>query len=622
MTSGNKKHESGKRSLSPGFMPGRPGAWGQRLEKSNIKDAKKLLKRIWLELLSAHKNTLGIVIALSITSSVLGLVGPYLIGRAINSFVNAEPFEYSIMILAGLLLAYVFGSLLMWIQGYMMAGLAQKVVANFRHTIFVKIQTLPIKFFDSRPHGELMSRLTNDIDNISNVLGGTVIQVFSSAITVVGALSMMIWLNPILTLVGLIFIPVGFVATAKIAVYTRKYFMKSHQDLGALNAYIEEIITGQRVVKAYAQESECQVKFNEFNSELKKSNLKAQIFTGLIPPIMNLLNNMSIVMIAATGGYLIVAGMANVGMIASFLNYSRQFTWPLNELANQFNMIQSALAGAERVYEIMDMTPEGIDENKLSSFNGVTDSITFDEVSFGYVDNINVLKNISIDVRAGQTIALVGPTGAGKTTIANLLTRFYDVNDGSINLDGKDIRTFQRTSLRDMVSLVLQDTFLFTDSVKANIRYGKPDATEQEIENAARLANADSFIRRLPESYDTMIAEGGDNLSQGQRQLIAIARAVLANPSVLILDEATSNVDTRTELKIRNAMHELLKGRTAFVIAHRLSTVRNADQILFINDGEIIEKGTHEDLIKASGAYSKLYYSQFSMIPAKAVKAV
>ncbi len=460
-----------------------------------------------------------------------------------------------------------------------------------------------------------MSRLTNDMDNISNVLGGTIVQVFSSVITLIGALGMMLWLNPLLTVAGLVFVPVGFVFTAKIAAYTRKFFKASQQDLGALNAYIEEIITAQRVVKVFAREHFCLTQFVELNNGLKKSNVYAQIFAGVIPPIMNMMNNLSLVMIATTGGWMVVAGTASLGTIASFLNYSRQFSWPLNEIANQFNMLQSALAGAERVYEIMDHSPESIDEHDAIKLNEVSQGIRFENVSFGYVDDSTVLQNINLAVKAGETIALVGPTGAGKTTIANLLTRFYDVNEGIISIDGSDIKTISRKSLRNIMALVLQDTYLFSDTVRSNIRYGRPDATDQELEHAARLANADNFIRMLPSGYDTVLSEGGENLSHGQRQLLAIARAILADPEVLILDEATSNVDTLTEMHIREAMQQLMKGRTSFVIAHRLSTVRNANQIVVINGGRVLEKGNHEDLLKAKGFYYNLYNSQFKRLP-------
>lgn len=614
MKNDNKSAEAtSRRSSSGAFMM--PRHWGSGSPPPKIKDVRTILMRLWRELLIKHKAMIALVFVMTVISSILGLTGPYLIGLAINAFVERRSAYVIITILSGMLAVYSVSAFFSWLQSYIMAGISQKAITEFRGKVFSKLHTLSIKYFDSKPHGELMSRLTNDMDNISNVLGGTIVQVFSSVITLIGALGMMLWLNPLLTVAGLVFVPVGFVFTAKIAAYTRKFFKASQQDLGALNAYIEEIITAQRVVKVFAREHFCLTQFVELNNGLKKSNVYAQIFAGVIPPIMNMMNNLSLVMIATTGGWMVVAGTASLGTIASFLNYSRQFSWPLNEIANQFNMLQSALAGAERVYEIMDHSPESIDEHDAIKLNEVSQGIRFENVSFGYVDDSTVLQNINLAVKAGETIALVGPTGAGKTTIANLLTRFYDVNEGIISIDGSDIKTISRKSLRNIMALVLQDTYLFSDTVRSNIRYGRPDATDQELEHAARLANADNFIRMLPSGYDTVLSEGGENLSHGQRQLLAIARAILADPEVLILDEATSNVDTLTEMHIREAMQQLMKGRTSFVIAHRLSTVRNANQIVVINGGRVLEKGNHEDLLKAKGFYYNLYNSQFKRLP-------
>jgi ATP-binding cassette subfamily B protein len=591
-----------------------PRHWGSSSPQPKVKDVRGILMRLWRELLTKHKAMIILVFVMTVISSILGLTGPFLIGLAINAFVEKRDAYVIVAILSGMLTVYSISALFSWLQSYIMAGISQKAVTEFRGKVFTKLQTLPVKFFDSKPHGELMSRLTNDMDNISNVLGGTILQVFSSAITVIGALGMMLWLNPLLTFAGLFFVPAGFIVTGKIATYTRKFFIASQKDLGALNANIEEIISAQKVVKVFAREQYYIQQFVGLNDTLKKSNVYAQIFAGVIPPIMNMLNNLSLVMIAATGGWMVISGTATLGTIGSFLNYSRQFSWPLNEIANQFNMVQSALAGAERVYEIMDQSPESIDESNAIILNDVSQGIRFDNVSFGYVDDLAVLQNIDLAVNAGETIALVGPTGAGKTTIANLLTRFYDVNEGSISIDDSDIKTINRKSLRSIMALVLQDTYLFSDTVRSNILYGRPDATDQELEQAARLANADNFIRMLPLGYDTVLSEGGENLSHGQRQLLAIARAILADPEVLILDEATSNVDTLTELHIREAMQKLMKGRTSFVIAHRLSTVQNADQIVVINGGKVLEKGNHEDLLKAKGFYYNLYNNQFKRL--------
>lgn len=614
MKDGSRSTEStSRRPAAGGFMM--PRHWGSGSPPPRVKNVKSILMRLWRELLLKHKARICLVFAMTMISSILGLTGPFLIGLAINAFVEGSTVYVIATILLGMLAVNSISALFSWLQSYIMAGISQKAVTEFRGKALSKLHTLPVKYFDNKPHGELMSRLTNDMDSIGNVLGGTIVQVFSSAITVTGALGMMLWLNPLLTFAGLFFVPVGFFITGRIAAYTRKFFMASQQDLGALNAYIEEIITAQRVVKVFARERFCAQQFDGLNNTLKKSNVYAQIFAGIIPPIMNMLNNLSLVMIAATGGWMVVTGAATLGTIASFLNYSRQFSWPLNEIANQFNLVQSALAGAERVYEIMDQNPESIDEIDTIKLTDISKEIRFENVSFGYADDSIVLQNINLAVKAGETIALVGPTGAGKTTIANLLTRFYDVNEGCISIDGSDIKNISRKSLRNIMALVLQDTYLFSDSVKSNIRYGRPGASDQELEHAARLANADSFIRMLPSGYDTVLSEGAENLSHGQRQLLAIARAILADPEVLILDEATSNVDTLTEMHIREAMQQLMKGRTSFVIAHRLSTVRNADQIVVINGGKVLERGNHEDLLKAKGFYYSLYNSQFKLLP-------
>ncbi|HHY22969.1 MAG TPA: ABC transporter ATP-binding protein, partial [Clostridiaceae bacterium] len=392
---------------------------------------------------------------------------------------------------------------------------------------------------------------------------------------------------------------------------TRKLFVTQQKELGELNGFIEEIVSGQRVVKAFSREKKTIEEFGEINNRLRDAGIKAQIYSGVVPPLMNVINRLSFALVAGAGGWLVIKGAITIGVIASFINYSKHFARPINQIANQFNMIQAALAGAERVFEIMDEVPEIIDEPDSIILDDIKGQVIFDDVYFEYKKDVPVLKNINLEALPGQTIALVGPTGAGKTTIVNLLMRFYDVNDGSIMMDGIDIRELKLDYLRSSLGMVLQDTYLFSDTVRENIRYGRLEASDEEVEEAARLANAHSFIHRLPDGYDTKVTEGGSNLSQGQRQLITIARAILADPEILILDEATSSVDTMTEMKIQEAMLSLMKGRTSFVIAHRLSTIREADQILVINSGEIIEKGTHEELMETQGFYYNLYMSQF-----------
>lgn len=599
------------RPLGPGAGFGRGRPHHERFAPGpEVKNARGTLKRLW-KYLRHKKAALSSVLMMVALSAAFNLTGPLLIGRAIDDYIIPGDIQGLIGISMLMLVVYVLGALSTWLQNHIMVGVAQETVREIRKDVFEKVQVLPLSFFDSRLHGDLMSRLTNDVENISNTLNTSVTQLFSSIITFAGTLVMMLYLSPLLTLLTMLVIPAMFFCTGRIAGRTRTLFVEQQKKLGQLNGLIEETISGQKVVKLFCREEDNIQEFEKCNHQLKAVAIRAQIFSGIIPPLMNLLNNISFAIVAGAGGYLAVQNIITVGVIASFLNYSRQFSRPLNELANQFNMIQVALAGAERVFEVMDEDPEPADEPDAPALNEVAGAVTFEDVSFSYQKDSPVLKNINLDVRPGQTIALVGPTGAGKTTIVNLLTRFYDIDRGTITVEGKDIRRVQRNSLRSALGIVLQDTYLFSESVRENIRYGRLDATDEEVERAARLANADHFIRRLPQGYDTILTENGANLSQGQRQLLAIARAILADPAILVLDEATSNVDTRTEFYIQQAMLTLMKGRTSFVIAHRLSTVRNADLILVINGGEIIEKGTHEELLKQKGFYYHLYYSQF-----------
>jgi len=586
------------------------GRHSRFLPGAKAKNVKGTLKRLW-SYLSLKKGSLIMALFFVALSSALALVGPLLIGIAIDNYIIPKNFR-GLMGMSLLMLAvYVLGALSTWLQNYIMIGVVQGTVKEIRKELFDKLQSLPLSFFDTRPHGDLMSRLTNDVENISSTLNTSVTQMFSSLITFIGAIIMMLYLSPLLTLLTMIIIPVMLFFTGKISKRTRKFFSEQQQFLGQLNGLIEETISGQKVVKVFCHEAENIEEFEKNNKKLKSVAIRAQIFSGIVPPFMGMLNNIGFAIVAGAGGYLAIKQVITVGVIASFINYSKQFSRPLNELANQFNMIQSALAGAERVFEIMDENPEPPDEPGAFTFNEIAGAVKFDDVSFGYKKDTPVLKNINLDVKPGQMIALVGPTGAGKTTIVNLLMRFYDVDKGTITIDGRDIRTVRRDSLRSSLGIVLQDTYLFSESVRENIRYGRLNATDEEVERAARLANAHQFICRLPQGYDTVLSEDGGNLSQGQKQLLTIARAILADPAILILDEATSSVDTRTELHIQEAMLTLMKGRTSFVIAHRLSTIRNADMILVINGGEIIERGSHKELLDQKGFYYSLYNSQF-----------
>lgn len=575
---------------------------------AKARDFKGTFKRLW-DFLRKQKRQLFVVFLMVAASSALSLAGPYLIGRGIDAMAGGRggvDFLHLRRIVMGLLAIYGVSALLTWLQTYTMAAISQNTVRELREKLFSKVQTLPLSFFDTRPHGELMSRLTNDVENINNTLNQSITQFFSSLITVIGSLLMMLLLSPILTILSLVSIPLGIFLTAKIAGRTRNYFSAQQSKLGELNGFIEETISGQRVVKAFAREEKTIDHFNQVNNHLRDVGIRAQIFSGLIPPLMLVINNLSFALVAGAGGWLAVKGALTVGVIASFLNYSRQFARPINEIANQFNLIQSALAGAERVFEIMDQQPEVKDLPEAYRPRKIAGEVEFRNVSFSYQRDVPVLKNINLVAKPGQRIALVGPTGAGKTTIINLLTRFYEVDEGVILIAGREIKTISKDSLRSSLGIVLQDAYLFSDTVRENIRYGNLDATDSQVEKAARLANADGFIQRLPHGYDTVLAEDGGNLSQGQRQLLTIARAILADPAILVLDEATSSVDTRTEMHIQEAMEKLMHGRTSFVIAHRLSTIRDADEILVINRGGIVERGTHAQLLAAKGFYYTL----------------
>ncbi|MBL7201084.1 MAG: ABC transporter ATP-binding protein [Anaerolineae bacterium] len=588
---------------------GGPGGHLMR-PKERAKDTRGTLLRIW-GYLKRQKRSLLITAALVAASSGLGLLGPYLMGVAIDSYIlkgDLPGLARTALLMAAL---YLGSSVTTWLEAYVMAAAAQRAVRDIRDDLFAKLQTLSLRFFDQRTHGELMSRLANDVENISAVLSSSVTQLLSSALSVSGVAVMMFVINVRLALVSLVTIPLMMLVSQWVAKRTRQGFREQQEHLGALNGIIEETVTGQRVVKAYVREEAVIAEFEVSNSKLRQAATNARIFAGTIGPMTNFINNVGFAIVAGAGGWMAVQGLATVGTIASFVNYARQFARPLNQVANLYSSIQSALAGAERVFEILDEVPELPDAPDARPLENVRGEVVFDDVCFSYKAGVPVLKHVSLRAEPGQTIALVGPTGAGKTTIVNLLTRFYDIDSGRITVDGSDVRQVKKDDLRRTLGIVLQDTFLFSESVMDNIRYGRLDATDGEVIAAARLANADQFIHRLPQSYDTPLSERGSNLSQGQRQLLAIARAILADPGILVLDEATSSVDTRTEKHIQEAMLRLMEGRTSFVIAHRLSTVRDADTILVINDGEIIERGTHEELLEAQGFYHNLYVSQF-----------
>jgi len=496
-------------------------------------------------------------------------------------------------------------------QGMVMVNVSQEIMRKLREDLFGHLQTLSLSFFDRHPHGELMSRLTNDLDSISRVLSQNITQLFSGLISLAGVLIMMFVINWRLALGSLIVFPIMMWLVGFVGKRTRGGFREYQRAIGQLNGNLEEMFGGQRVIVAYGRQSAMLEDFDEANESVKHAGIRAQTYAMLVPPLMGILSNANIAIVAGLGGWMTLRGLATIGTIAAFYLYSRRFAAPLRQLANLYNQVQSALAGAERVHEILAQQPEVLDEPGARILRDVEGHVQFDEADFSYVPGVPVLKRVCLDVRAGQTVALVGPTGAGKTTIINLLTRFYDLDSGAIRVDGCDIRDLQKASLRRALGIVLQDTFLFSESVMENIRYGRLDATDDEVVATACLANADHFIRRLPRGYDTALSERGSNLSQGQRQLLAIARAILADPAILVLDEATSSVDTRTERTIQQALLSLMEGRTSFVIAHRLSTIRTADLILVVDEGKIIERGTHAELLSQQGFYHNLYMSQF-----------
>ncbi|MCD2347129.1 ABC transporter ATP-binding protein [Clostridium guangxiense] len=593
----------------PGFRGGRRNM-GPVERPKNFKDT---LKRLW-SYFGTERKTLMIIFLLVIIDSAVTLFGPYFIGRSVDAIsLKGSRVDFNlltIMILA-LTISYLSDAALTLIQGFLVASSSQRIVKNMRDNLFFKLQKLPVMFFDTNSHGDIMSRLSNDIDNVSTTISQSAIQLMSGVITIVGSLIMMIILSPILTFASLITVPLVFLLTKSIARKTGKLFKNQQMELGRLNGHIEENISGIHVVKAFNHEEKTIKEFDSINNRLCEVGLKAQIFSGFLMPIMNVINNIGFAAVAGIGGVLAVKDMITVGVIASFLSYSRQFVRPLNNLANVFNTLQSAVAGAERVFEILDENEETEDAADSKTIDKIKGDVKFENVYFGYRKDIDILKDINFEAKRGETIALVGPTGAGKTTIVNLLTRFYDVTKGRVFIDGIDIRDFTRDSLRRCFGIVLQDTYLFTGTIKENIKYGNLAASDDEVKMAAKMANAHEFIKRLPNGYDTILSESGSNLSQGQRQLLAIARAILTNPSILILDEATSSVDTRTELRIQEAMLKLMDGRTSFIIAHRLSTIREAHKIMVIDNGTITEMGTHDELIAKKGKYYHMYFNQF-----------
>ncbi|MEK5531731.1 ABC transporter ATP-binding protein [Viridibacillus sp. FSL R5-0468] len=564
------------------------------------------LGHIW-RIVDEQRALLIIVLFMVVASSVFSLLGPYLIGKIIDNHIMKAQFAGLSKLIFGLIAIYIGLSLSLFLQNYWMIGIAQQTIYRMRTGLFTKLQKLPISFFDKRQHGELMSRMTNDIENVSSTLNSTFIQVFSSVLTLVGTLVVMLSMSPLLTLLTMIIIPVMFVATRWITRRTGKLFKEQQRALGALNGMIEESISGQRIVKAFSQEPRMIEEFAEKSTKLRQIGFWSNVYSGGIPKVMNLLNNASFAIVAGVGGLLALKGQVTIGTIVIFSEYARQFTRPLNDLANQFNNVLSAIAGAERVFGIMNEE----EEKDLASdkvIHQLQGDVKFNNVSFKYeqTDATHTIKNVSFHVEAGQTAALVGATGAGKTTILQLLARYYEVNNGEITIDDTPIQAISRQNLRSQMAFVLQDPFLFEETVRENIRYGQLNATDEEVEEAARKANAHDFIMKLKNGYDTFLTADGAEISQGQKQLLSIARALVADPVILLLDEATSSIDTVTELKIQEALERLMKGRTSFVIAHRLNTVRQADIVFVMQQGELVEAGTQQELTEKQGIYYKM----------------
>ncbi|MCS7463921.1 ABC transporter ATP-binding protein/permease [Paenibacillus doosanensis] len=600
--------------LLPGG-PGRPGGFGNNRRGPVVKpkNFKGTLKRIW-QFVGTQRKRLTLVFIIILIDAIVTLTGPYIIGRAVDAMTaehGGVQFQLLELTILALTAAYLTDGVLTFLQSWFMAGISQRIVGNLRTTLFAKLQKLPLSFFDSRPHGDVMSRLSNDIDNVSNTISQSTTQLMSGTIALVGSLTMMIVLSPLLTLATLITVPLVYLLGRTITRKTSVLFKEQQAQLGKLNGHIEETISGIHIVKAFNHEEKAIHEFDEVNGKLYEVGLKAQIFSGFLMPLLAVINNIGFAAVAIVGGVLAVQGHITVGVIASFLSYSRQFVRPLNEMANTYNILQSGVAGAERVFEVLDEKEEPDDKPGAIELRNPKGDVVFRDVSFGYRPDVPILKHVDFHSEKGSSTALVGPTGAGKTTIVNLVTRFYDVTEGTIFIDGRDIRDYTRDSLRRCFGIVLQDTYLFSGTIKENIKYGKSDASDEEVEAAARMANADAFIKRLPKQYETVLSENGGNLSQGQRQLLAIARVILAKPSILILDEATSSIDTRTELHIQDALLNIMKGRTSFIIAHRLNTIRDADEIMVIDHGEIVEQGSHDRLIDRQGTYYRMFFNQF-----------
>ena len=603
--------------LRPGGHHGGPGArFANPIEKpkSGFKSFIRLAKYV-----SSSKGYLITLIVVMVALSALSLISPIYLKNAIDTISVTKDglainFQTLYKWIFMLLLVYVLTVIATFIQNIVSAKLSVVTVKKMRNDLFSKIARLPISFVDRHPHGDIMSRMTNDIENISQTVSQSISSFFSSVITIIGTFIIMLYFSPILTGVSMISIVLTVLTTTFLSKYMRKYFPMQQTLIGNINSIVEETITGYQTVISYQKEEKLRENFEKQNLQLRKIGIKAQIFGGVMGPFMNVIGNIGFLLIASVGGYLAFKNVVSIGIISAFITYSKQFNRPINELANQYAQIQTAIAGAERVFDIMDIENETDLGKAPFEIEDVLGEIKFSNVNFSYLKDKPVLKDFTLDIKPGQKIALVGATGSGKTTIVNLLTRFYEIDSGKITLDGLDIRDIPKDKLRKTIAIVLQDTIIFSDTIKNNIKYGKETASEPEILNAAKVAGVDHFANINKEGYETVLTESGSNLSQGQRQLISIARAVLADPKILILDEATSNIDTRTEMNIQKSMIALMKNRTSIIIAHRLSTIRDADKIIVIDNGRIVETGNHDELLNQKGCYYRLYQDQFAGI--------
>lgn len=643
-----QKNDQKKKPIRQGFGGGRGGV-GAPIEKP--RNFMGSLKRL-LGYLKPQLIPLIIVIVFAVVSTIFMIIAPKMLGKATNVLfegiigkmmppnmtkdqaieflkfsgrdqiaqmlgpMNIVPgqgvnFSRLATILLTLLGVYALSAFFNWLQQYLMAGVAQKTVYNLRKEVDEKLARLPLKFYDSHPHGDLLSRVTNDIDNIGHTLQQTLVQLITAVVTVIGVLIMMLTISPLLTLITLTVIPLALLVTMFVIKHSQKQFVIQWDSTGELNGHVEESYTGFNVIKAFNKHWDMQKEFDEENERLREATFKAQFVSSLIRPFIGLINNLNYVIVSVVGGLRVANGVMTLGDIQAFIQYSRQFTMPIIQTSSIINVLQSTVASAERVFELLDEEEEIPDPENPVVLDKVEGHVKFENVYFSYEPQKPLIENLNLEAKPGQSVAIVGPTGAGKTTLVNLLMRFYDVDAGRITLDGVDIRQMRRADLRKNFGMVLQDAWLFRGTIKDNIAYGKEGATDEEIVKAAQAAYVDYFIRTLPKGYDTIIDEDATNLSQGQRQLITIARAFLANPPLLILDEATSSVDTRTEVLIQEAMNNLMEGRTSFVIAHRLSTIRNADIIVVMNHGRVVEQGNHKELIAKKGFYYDLYMSQF-----------